>query len=319
MYFYSLSFSNGLIVILVLLSLLYIESIATSTMKTILRTATPLSLFLSASTDLRVASFTIQPLVGRGFTPERSRQQHDSDAAFEFPSRSTVAVAMMATTTSSVETAGNFIESELRGAAMKLHTRSQAPKEGQAEEKNMEPYVTTHADYLQFLVDSQHVYQAMEDVVDSVEELTVFRNTGLERVQPLEKDIDFMVQEYGLQRPPVGQPGLQYAQVIRNFRGKPDLIPEFLCHYYNFYFAHTAGGRMIGKQMAALLLDKKTLEFYKWDGDLNQIKPQVKNDIEAMVAMWSRFEKDRCVGETANAFQGGGAINSHLSGGQSPN
>jgi heme oxygenase len=36
-----------------------------------------------------------------------------------------------------------------------------------------------------------------------------------------------------------------------------------MCHYYNFYFAHTAGGRMIGKQMSALLLDKKTLDFYK--------------------------------------------------------
>jgi heme oxygenase (biliverdin-producing, ferredoxin) len=224
---------------------------------------------------------------------------------------------MTATTTSSVETAGNFIESELRGAAMKLHTRTQAPKEGQAEENNVEPYVTTHADYLQFLVDSQHVYQAMEDVVDSVDELAVFRNTGMDRVQPLEKDIDFMVQEYNIQRPPVGQPGIQYAKIIRSFVGKPDLIPEFLCHYYNFYFAHTAGGRMIGKQMAALLLDRKTLEFYKWDGDLNEIKSRVKNDIEGIVATWSRGEKDRCVGETAKAFQGGGAINSHLSGGRS--
>jgi heme oxygenase len=75
---------------------------------------------------------------------------------------------------------------------------------------------------------------------------------------------------------------------------------------------------MIGKQMAALLLNKKTLEFYKWDGDLNEIKARVKNDIEEMVAKWSREEKDRCVGETAAAFQGGGALNSHLSGGQSP-
>lgn len=287
-------------------------------MKTTLRTMTPLCLFLSASTDLHVSSFMIIQPEGRRFTPQRSRQQHGSDAAFVFPIQSTVAIFMTATTTTSVETAGNFIESELRGAAMKLHTRKQAPKEGQAEEKNMEPYVTTHADYLQFLVDSQYVYQAMEDVVNSVDELAVFRNTGLERVQPLEEDIDFMVQEYRLQRPPVGQPGLQYAQAIRNFIGKPDLIPKFLCHYYNFYFAHTAGGRMIGKQMAALLLNKKTLEFYKWDGDLNEIKSRVKKDIEEMVAIWSRDQKDRCVGETANAFQGGGAINSHLSGGQSP-
>ena len=226
-----------------------------------------------------------------------------------------VALAMSASPTET--TTGNFIETELRGEAMKLHTRSQAPKEGQQEDKKMEPYVTTHQDYFQFLVDSQHVYQALEDVVNSVDELSVYRNTGLERVVALEQDIEFMVQEYGLEKPAVAPPGLQYAKVIREL-GQPETIPEFLCHYYNFYFAHTAGGRMIGKQMAALLLDKKTLEFYKWDGDLNEIKARVKGDIEDMVAKWSREEKDRCVGETAGAFRGGGALNSHLSGGQSP-
>ena len=52
--------------------------------------------------------------------------------------------------------AGGFIETELRGAAMKLHTRSQAPKEGQAkEQKPKEKYVPTRDDYLAFLVDSK--------------------------------------------------------------------------------------------------------------------------------------------------------------------
>jgi heme oxygenase (biliverdin-producing, ferredoxin) len=276
-------------------------------MKTILRAATALSLSLSA--NFHVASFSTTLLSGRTHPHHAAAAQHMMTTL----SMTTTS----ATTTTSTTTSGNFIETELRGAAMKLHTRSQAPKEGQAEEKKTEPYVTQRADYLQFLVDSQHVYQAMEDVVNSVEELSVFRNTGLERVAPLERDIEFMVKEYGLEKPAVGKPGLQYAQVIRDL-GKPESIPEFMCHYYNFYFAHTAGGRMIGKQMAALLLDKKTLEFYKWDGDLNEIKSRVKNDIEEMVATWSREEKDRCVGETAAAFQGGGALNSHLSGGQSP-
>lgn len=145
---------------------------------------------------------------------------------------------------------------------MKLHTRSQAPKEGQAEEKKLEPYTPTREDYLRFLVDSQQVYKAFEDVVNECDGLSVFRNTGLERVKPLETDINFMVQEYGITRPAVGKAGLDYAEEIRRL-GKEHLIPEFMCHYYNFYFAHTAGGRMIGKQMSALLLDKKTLEFYK--------------------------------------------------------
>ena len=91
------------------------------------------------------------------------------------------------------------------------------------------------------------------------EELGAFRDTGLERTQALEQDISFMVSEFGLERPAVGPPGRDYAEALRNV----DSIPEFMCHYYNHYFAHTAGGRMIGKQMSSLLLNKKTLEFYK--------------------------------------------------------
>ena len=102
----------------------------------------------------------------------------------------------------------------------------------------------------------------MEDIVNETEELAVFRNTGLERTIPLEKDIEFMCAEYGLTRPDVGVFGIEYSNELRRI-AKEERIPEFMCHYYNFYFAHTAGGRMIGKQMAALLLDKRTLEFYK--------------------------------------------------------
>lgn len=40
-------------------------------------------------------------------------------------------------------------------------------------------------------------------------------------------------------------------------------LPAFVCHFYNHYFAHTAGGRMIGKKMAAMLLDGHELHFYQ--------------------------------------------------------
>jgi hypothetical protein len=56
----------------------------------------------------------------------------------------------------------------------------------------------------------------------------------------------------------------------------------------------------------------------QWDGDLNQIKARVKDSIEDMAARWSETEKQECVEATAAAFQGGGGVNSHLSGGQSP-
>lgn len=212
-----------------------------------------------------------------------------------------------------------FIDTELRGAAMRLHTRKQAPKEGQAEEKKSpaEPYVTTREDYLAFLVDSQAVYEAFEEVVNQMPEMESFRDTGLERTKPLETDIEFMVKEYGLERPKVGAMGTGYAEEIRRI-AKEGTTPELMCHYYNHYFAHTAGGRMIGKQMSALLLDKKTLEFYKWDGDINEIKGRVKDDIEKMAASWTREEKDQCVDATAATFKYGGGLNSYLSGGANP-
>ena len=77
---------------------------------------------------------------------------------------------------------------------------------------------------------------------------------------------------------------------------------------------HTAGGRMIGKKMADVLLDKKVLEFYKWDGNVNKLKGQVKEDIETLVATWSRDEKDECIAGTPAVFSGGGGINRYLGG-----
>lgn len=53
----------------------------------------------------------------------------------------------------------------------------------------------------------------------------------------------------------------------------------------------------------------------QWDRDLNEIKDAVKENIELMAARWTAAEKDACVQETKAAFQGGGAINSYLSGG----
>lgn len=222
-----------------------------------------------------------------------------------------IIIPQHSTASHSTETEYSFIQNELRSAAMKLHTREQAPKEGQAQTVTpKEIYTPTHSDYLEFLVDSQHVYQAFEDIIHERPELACLRNTGLERVRPLSDDIAYMVSEYNLQRPNVGQPGKEYAEVLRQITS----IPEFICHYYNFYFAHTAGGRMIGKQMSARLLNRKTLEFYKWDGDLNTIKDTVKTSIEEMAAVWSNEEKRECVDATAAAFRGGGAINSYLSG-----
>lgn len=203
--------------------------------------------------------------------------------------------------------AEGFIDTELRGAAMKLHTRSQAPKEGEAENEIGPEKKLTHANYLQFLVDSKHIYEEFEEVVARTPALDMFRDTGLERTKPLEIDIKYLVEEYDLIQPPTTEVGLKYAEEIRRLI-EDDSIPQFICHYYNFYFAHTAGGRAIGKNISEVLLNKEVLKFYKWE-NLNKIKADVKSDIEALVASWTREEKDACVSETESAFAFGGAVN----------
>lgn len=58
-----------------------------------------------------------------------------------------------------------------------------------------------------------------------------------------------------------------------------------MCHFYNVYFAHSAGGRMIGKKVSSMCLDNAELEFYKWDGELSDILGRVSN------ISWARLQK----------------------------
>jgi hypothetical protein len=95
------------------------------------------------------------------------------------------------------------------------------------------------------------VYQAFEDILAQAEypEYKLFQNTGLDRVAALDKDLAWFKQQYGVDAPalPADSPGLEYAKKLHEL-AKSD-PPAFICHYYNYYFAHTAGGRMIGSKV----------------------------------------------------------------------
>lgn len=73
-----------------------------------------------------------------------------------------------------------------------------------------------------------------------------FRNTGLERAKPLAKDLEWLKGK-GYEIPEPGEPGSSYAAYLKELAEKDP--PSFICHFYNVYFAHSAGGRMIGKQV----------------------------------------------------------------------
>lgn len=73
-----------------------------------------------------------------------------------------------------------------------------------------------------------------------------FQNTGLERSEGLAKDLEWF-KEQGYSIPEPSSPGTNYAQYLEELSKKDP--QAFICHFYNTYFAHTAGGRMIGKKV----------------------------------------------------------------------
>lgn len=203
-----------------------------------------------------------------------------------------------------------FVE-EMRFVAMKLHTKEQAPKEGEKEEPKtpMSQWQISKETFLQFLVDSKVVYDTMESIVasESHPSYTTLINTGLERSGPLEKDIQYFATECGLEAPSPGEAGSEYSKYLVSLAETN--VPAFICHFYNVYFAHSAGGRMIGKMAQDKCLDGHELAFYQWEGDLKEeLLPSVRSKIDEIAEDWSREEKDKCLEETELSFKYSGSI-----------
>ncbi|XP_022755129.1 heme oxygenase 1, chloroplastic-like isoform X2 [Durio zibethinus] len=206
--------------------------------------------------------------------------------------------------------AKGFVE-EMRFVAMKLHTREQA-KEGEKEVKEPEErpvgkWEPSVDGYLKFLVDSKLVYDTLEGIIDKAAfpSYAEFRNTGLERSEKLAKDL-WWFKEQGYAIPEPSSPGVTYAKYLKELSEKDP--QAFICHFYNIYFAHSAGGRMIGKKVAEKILDKKELEFYKWDGDLSQLLQTVRDKLNKVSERWTRDEKNHCLEETEKSFNYSGEI-----------
>ena len=185
----------------------------------------------------------------------------------------------------------SFVNTDLRAYAMKLHTRDQSPKEGQQKaETPFTKWEPARSHYLQFLVDSLAVYETLEELAQQIPALAPFKSTGLERSNELKEDLKWMIQyDPTLTIPPCGESGKAYSAFLR--KTAQESIPKFLCHYYNHYFAHTAGGRMIGKGMADKLLEGNVLKFYQWNGDVKLLLDGTRMKIDAIANTWSSEEK----------------------------
>ncbi|KAK9828681.1 hypothetical protein WJX72_001504 [[Myrmecia] bisecta] len=204
-----------------------------------------------------------------------------------------------------------FVE-EMRFVAMRLHTKDQAPKEGgqKPAEVPFQKWQPTREGYLRFLAESKAVYDTLEQIVADADhpDYARFQNTGLERAAALAKDIAWFQSEFGLSPPELQEdgPGRTYARLLQQLA--KDDPQAFICHFYNIYFAHTAGGRMIGTKVASMILDNKQLAFYQYEGDFRQYLEAVKGDLNAVADGWTREQKDHCLQETEKSFSYSGGL-----------
>ncbi|EMS53412.1 hypothetical protein TRIUR3_08609 [Triticum urartu] len=126
-----------------------------------------------------------------------------------------------------------------------------------------------------------------------------FQNTGLERSEALKKDLKWF-SEQGHTIPEPSASDTKYASYLEELSEKDQ--QAFFCHFYNMYFGQSAGGRLTGKKIADKILNKKELEFYKWEGTLSELLQNVRTKLNQVASSWTREEKNRCLEETVTSF-----------------
>ncbi|KAM3710452.1 hypothetical protein ACJW31_01G030900 [Castanea mollissima] len=156
--------------------------------------------------------------------------------------------------------------------------------------------------FLNYLVDSKLVFNTVERIVDESSHVAYayFRKTGLERSEALEKDLEWLRQQ-GFVIPEPSGPGISYAKYLGELSEKS--APLFMCHFYNIYFSHIAGGQVIARQVSEKLLEGRELEFYRWEGDVAELIKDVREKLNMLGEHWCRDEKNRCLKEATKAFR----------------
>ncbi|XP_057973855.1 probable inactive heme oxygenase 2, chloroplastic [Malania oleifera] len=203
------------------------------------------------------------------------------------------------------------ITEEMRFVAMKLrddkvkstNDGSKLSSDGDADaDGDGETWEPSMEGFLKYLVDSKVVFDTVERIVDESDHVAYayFRKTGLERSLGLMKDLEFF-RQWDIVVPQPSTPGVSYAKYLEELADKS--APYFLCHFYNIYFSHIAGGQVIAKQASEKFLEGRELEFYRWEGDAQELLKGVREKLNMLGEHWSRYQKKRCLKDTAKSFR----------------
>ncbi|KAG0476505.1 hypothetical protein HPP92_013346 [Vanilla planifolia] len=198
---------------------------------------------------------------------------------------------------------------EMRFVTMRLRTASTTTNEVHevGDSNGTSTWQPTMVGFLSYLVNSKLVFETLETIVEDSTDVSYayFRRTGLERSVSITKDLEWF-QQQGHVIPQPSSHGTAYASHLQRLAEKS--APSFLCHFYNIYFAHIYGGCGIGKQVCEKLLGGRNLEFYKWEGDIQDLLRNVRENINKLAKHWPRSEKNKCLQETAKSFKFSGKI-----------
>ncbi|ONI33676.1 hypothetical protein PRUPE_1G440300 [Prunus persica] len=156
--------------------------------------------------------------------------------------------------------------------------------------------------FLKYLVDSKLVFDTVERIVDDSNDVAYayFRKTGLERSEGLSEDLEWFRQQ-GMVIPEPSGPGVSYAKYLEELADNS--APLFLCHFYNIYFSHIAGGQVIARQVSEKLLEGRELGFYTWEGDVQELLKGVREKLNKLGVHWTRDDKNKCLRETSKSFR----------------
>ncbi|KAL6316060.1 hypothetical protein AAG906_015567 [Vitis piasezkii] len=201
---------------------------------------------------------------------------------------------------------------EVRGYETPQHPKTNIThKEEESEEYNDDDgdgtWQPSMEGFLKYLVDSKLIFNTVDRIIDDSQDVSYayFRRTGLERSGGLSKDLEWFSQQ-NMVIPPPSNPGVSYAQYLEEIAEKS--APLFLCHFYNIYFSHIAGGQVIARRVSEKLLEGRELEFYKWEGDVQELFKGVREKLNMLGEHWTRDEKNKCLRETTKSFRFMGQI-----------
>eukprot|EP00468_Gymnochlora_sp_CCMP2014_P010786 CAMPEP_0167749402 /NCGR_PEP_ID=MMETSP0110_2-20121227/5387_1 /TAXON_ID=629695 /ORGANISM="Gymnochlora sp., Strain CCMP2014" /LENGTH=240 /DNA_ID=CAMNT_0007634551 /DNA_START=128 /DNA_END=850 /DNA_ORIENTATION=+ len=206
----------------------------------------------------------------------------------------------------------SFVQTEMRRASMKLHTRDQSKEGEQKPSKPIPQWEMSPTAVLKFLVDTKLIHTTLDEIAGKAPELKEIyqASDGIRRIDGIERDIKNLMQNYPeLELPEPGADALGYSQQLLTLA--EESIPGFVCHYYNTHFANAAGGRMIGKFISDKISNGETLNLYKYDDGKKQLE-DVRKTIDELANTWDKEDRSRCVEETPNAFKGASTVLQNL-------